>query len=712
MRLSPVFKVGTRASKLALIQARQAMENLGSRLPFMRYEIIPFSSPGDRDRVSDLRVSDGDFFTRDLDDAVLEGRIDLAIHSAKDVPEPVRDGLDWFWLPWRAEARDVLVLRENMSVAMLPSRPVAGISSERREAYVRQRFPRAERRPVRGSIEQRLRQLDDGRYDMLLMAAAALERLGWLHRVTEWIPATVLPPPEGQGVLAITYRAGESRLDRLRSMFVKTVRFVGAGAGDAGNLTLAGRRALERAEVCLYDALMDPRLLDFLPLFARRVAVGKRCGRHPLDQQRITAAILDEARRGRRVVRLKGGDAGLFGRLAEELEALDRCHLAYKVLPGVSSLNAATTGTGLLLTRRGVSRGFCVLTPRGAGGRVEPFDAGTRAALPVVFFMALRMATEVKQGLLAEGWSPETPAAVVLDAGSGKERVIRTPLADMPAAAAGAAPSAAGLLIVGEICRYGAPSPAGALQGARVLLTCSEELLERAADAVTDAGGDPLRMPMVRLKAREETRDVLRDIRRYDWLILTSPSAARCLFACLDDAGCDLRRLPRIMTCGPGTAGVLRAARIIPDLTPRTVFGTEGLLQAARAVLKPGQRVLRLRSQKAGPDLADGLAEIGARVTDCVLYVNEPLTYDECPSCDAVFFASSSAVEYFVSQGFPDRIHGAVVVAIGAPTARELERNGLRATVIAEPATVEGAMDALAQHWVAKDFLTIAGENL
>ena len=703
MHSSPGFKAGTRASKLAVIQTRQALDALQRWLPSMACELVPLSSPGDRDRCTDLRDSPADFFTRDLDEAVLEGRLDLAVHSAKDLPDLMIDGLDWFWLPWRADPRDALVLRKGLSIATLPSRPRVGVSSERREAYARQRFPEAETRPIRGSIEQRLQQLDDGGYDLVIMAAAALERLGWLHRVTEWISTTELPPPQGQGALAVTYRMDNPRLNRLRSLFVTTARFVSAGAGNAGNCTLAGRRALEGADVCLYDTLMDARLLDFLPASARRMDVGKRCGDHKISQQDITKTLLDEIRRGRRVVRLKGGDAGLFGRLAEELEALDRHHLAYDVLPGVSSLTAATTGTGLLLTRRGVSRGFCVLTPRGAGGSVESFDSVARAALPIVFFMALGMADAVKRELLADGWSPDTPAAVVLDAGSATERVIRTPLAELPMAAAAAPPAAAGLLMVGAVCRYGTNQRSGALRGARVLLTCSEELLERAATAVTDAGGCPVRMPMLRLSPCDEARETLRDMSRYDWLALTSPSAARCFLACMDAAEHDLRRVPQLMTCGPGTADVLRAARLVPDLMPTTAYGREGLLQTARTTLKPGQRVLRLRSQKAGEKLARELTGLGAEVTDCVLYKNEPIPYDECPSCEAVFFASASAVEHFVSRGFSGRLQQAVIAAIGHPTAQALEQNGIHVDVTAAPSTVPGAIRGLARHFVAKE---------
>ncbi len=703
-RLSPVFKVGTRYSNLAVIQARQAVERLQACVPGMICEIVRGSSPGDRDLDTDLRDSPPDFFTRDLNTMVLGGTLDFAVHSAKDLPDALLSGLDWFWLPSPADPRDVLVLRAGMSPADLPARPVAGVSSDRRSAWVQRRFPGACLQSVRGTIEERLRQLDDGRYDVLVMAAAALERLGLAHRVTEWISTEELTPPDGQGSLAVTYRTGDMRMNRLRTLFVKSVRFVSAGAGSAMHCTLAGRQALAWADVCLYDTLMDSRLLEFLSPSARRIDVGKRCGDHKISQDDITRMMLDAVRRGRRVVRLKGGDAGLFGRLAEELDALEGLALPCEILPGVSSLTAATTGTGLLLTRRGVSRGFCALTPRGAGGSLEPFDAATRAALPMVLFMALRVVDSVVAGLREEGWAPDTPAAVVLDAGGAAERVIYTTLGDVAEAVEGVSAAAAGLLIVGEVCRYGRTHREGALRGARVLLTCSEALQDRAVMEVTDAGGVPVRMPLLRLVPQPAAVDTLRGIAVFDWIVLTSPTAARCFLETLAITGVDLRRIPRLMGCGPGTADVLRQANLLPDLTPAADFSAGGLLQAAAGALTPGQHVLRLRSGRADSGLTEGLKQMGLEVTDCVLYENEPLRYASCPACDAVFFASASAVAYFLEQGFGAVLKDAVVLAIGEPTACALEDAGIKVDVTGVPATVAGAVGALARYAVAKEF--------
>ncbi len=548
-------KVGTRGSRLALAQARDALNRITSLFPFLEFDLVAVETPGDRDLTTDLRVSPADFFTRDLDEAVRAGRVDLAVHSAKDLPDPVPPDLDWFWLPWREDPRDAWVLPAGKKLSDLPAAPVIGVSSERREAYARSRFPQAVLKPVRGSILSRLGQLDAGAYDAVLMAGAALRRLEQEERVTEWVPLAALPVPAGQGYLAITFRMGDPVWTRVRGYFVKAVRFVGAGVGSSEYCTWGGVKDLRQAEVCLYDVLMDDQLLEFLPFSAERVFVGKRCGEHAVRQPDITGLIAKYARQGKRVVRLKGGDPGLFGRLAEETDELDRLGLPYRVRAGVSALTAATTGTGMLLTKRGVSRGFTALTPRAEGGVVAGVSLEARRRLPLVLFMSVRVAAEMAAQLLEEGWDGQTPAALVFDAGAEEERIFRTTLAGLrEGAAAVTQTDAPGLLVIGEAAAGAYRRDTGALRGCRVLLTCSEALLDKTALRVVDFGGVPLLRPLIRLTPCAEAERAVARIASFDWVVLTSPSAVHLFMGMIRQAGIDLRRLPRVMACGPGSA--------------------------------------------------------------------------------------------------------------------------------------------------------------
>lgn len=705
------FKLATRPSRLALIQAEEAIRAINRTLPRIRFTLVPCSTPGDRDKTTDLRESDADFFTRDLHKAVLSAQADCAVHSAKDLEENLPPGMDWFWLPGPADRRDVLVLRVNETVESLPDGAIVGVSSRRREEYCRRCFPRLQPCGIRGDIEDRLAQLDAGKYDMLLLAGAALQRLGLQHRISRWIPLEELSPPEGQGYLAVTFRAGDPRFLRIRSLFVKPVIFAGAGSGSAEACTLDAWNALVRCDVCFHDNLVSADLLERLPQNVERVEIGRRCGDPTVSQHEINALITKAARQGKRVVCLKGGDPGIFGRLAQEIEALDALQLPYRVIPGVTSLSAATTGTGMLLTRRGVSRGFTVMTPREQGGGCAAIRADARASLPLVFFMGVGVLPELVKQLLADGLPPNTPAAVVFDAGSVDEMVIRGSLADIEARVApvldGAESSRSGtqhrsagfrpgLVLVGGFSSHSYHPEWGALMGRRVLLPCSEALQRRAADAVRDFGGIPIVLPLIRTIPNRNCIPVLKTLPEFEWIVITSPSAVRILMHLLQEAGLDARALPRMIVAGPGTASEFKRYGVVPDLMPHRDFGASGVLELAKRSLPAGAKLLRLRSDAAGPDLAQALTRAGFRVEDCTLYANEPLQPERIPDHDAVFFASSSAVTAFMSLRPPESLRTKLVVAMGYPTLATLQNYGVQNAWAARESTVDAAIQALA----------------
>ena len=418
------FKTGTRDSPLAVTQAKGALVELHRAIPFVRFDLVELSSPGDRDQATDLNIAADDFFTRDLDDSVLSGKLDCAIHSAKDMVYPPREGLDWFWLPWSEDRRDALVFRKGEARADFPDGGVLGVSSDRREAYGRDYLSGFEQRPVRGAIGVRLEQLDRGDFDALIIAGAALIRLGLEDRVSEWIPFEKLNPPEAQGILGVSFRVGDERFLRIRNTLFPAMTIAGAGPGEPDLATRAAHRALQQSDVCLHDALVSRDFLTELPKRVELLDVGKRSGAHYMTQEEICTVLLNKLREGKRVVRLKGGDPGMFGRLSEEIEALERCGFPYHVIPGVSSFHAATTGTGMLMTRRGLSRGVSLMTPRVAGGQSRSVSRDVRADLPLAFFMAVSRAGAIAEELQADGRSGDEACAVVFSAGSSEERSV------------------------------------------------------------------------------------------------------------------------------------------------------------------------------------------------------------------------------------------------------------------------------------------------
>jgi uroporphyrinogen III methyltransferase/synthase len=695
-----MFKVGTRTSNLALAQTRHVVDRLSRLLPRATFDIQPLSSPGDRDRSLDLRESPADFFTRDLDEAILRGDLDFAVHSAKDMPDPMGPGLDWFWLPWLEDPRDCLVFPAGQGPARIPSLLRIGVSSDRRVAYCRQRFPGAGILPIRGNIEDRLAQLDAHQFDAIIMAGAALIRLGLESRIGEWIPHGDLPTPPGQGRLGLSFRADDSRLTRIRTLFVRPVAFVGAGAGDAGMCTTKGLAELKACDVCIHDALLDPSLLMALPSHAERIDAGKRAGETAPAQADITEWILRHARRGCRVVRLKGGDPGIFGRLAEETEGMEALSLPFRVIPGVSSLNAATTGTGMLLTRRGVSQGFCAITGRAAGGVPADVSASARGRLPVVVFMAGSAAATVTDQLRRDGWAASTPATAVFAAGTEEETIVAGTLENL--AARMTADGLPALLICGEVAGYRFRGDRGALRGKRILLTFSDALMARAARQVLDYGGIPIPRPMIRSVPRLENLDWLRQLRQYDWLVLTSPSAVDCLMSLLRHTRTDLRGLPRLLVPGPGTAARLETFGLQAEASPDADFGRNGLLTSARKHLRSGESVLCLRSDRAGADLATSLGKTGLRVDDVVLYRNEPVAYEHKPRFDVAVFGSGSGVEALLAQWGRDALAGTIVAAFPGSAGAALTKAGIKVEVESPEPIVESCIGELALHEVRR----------
>ena len=652
------MKCGARGSRLSIAQATNGLRSVASSVEGFKADLIAFVTPGDRDLSTPIEKSAPDFFTRDLDEAVRDGRIDFAIHSAKDLPEPVADDLDWFWLPEREDPRDCWVVRkadEGIFGKAVRNRAIRiGVSSERRSGYARKRFSRAKLLPIRGAIDSRLAQLVEGRYDAVLMAMAGLKRLfpEWKEGCLSFgsaelsvIPISVaeLPPPEGQGRLAVVYRKGNVRMNGIRRTFMKAVRFTSAGIGSPDTMTVRALRDIDEADVVLADELSGASGVGH---DVEWIDVGKRCGAHTKLQPEITRLICDEVRKGKRVVRLKGGDAGLFGRLSEEVEALDALGIPYVVRPGVSALTAATTPNGLLLTKRGEASGFNASTPRSSGTKT-----------PQIFFMATRMAREMLQRFPAE-----ERYAMVWDAYGPNERV-ETGLCGNPQLCEDASP---GLLVVGFA---GTP-----FARRKVLVTCSETIMPRAVCMLEDKGLTPVAWPMISLGLSDGVAQRIEGLeRRYDAVVLTSPVAVRMFFSSWKG---DRRRLPEIWTCGAGTDFELRKYGLSSDIMPPGDFSANGLIAQLKlegSRLK-GKRVLRLRSAKASRIVASSIRRMGAKVDDVVLYGNEPVVRDgvPLPECDAVFFASSSAVECFVAQYGSKTLSGMEIYVIGEPTRNAL----------------------------------------
>ncbi len=695
------FIVGARSSNLSMVQTQNTLNAIKADLNNLSFDLKPFSSAGDKDLNTTLDKSPADFFTDMLDKAVLNGEIDCAIHSAKDLPDILHNDLDWFWLPWQADPRDVIVLPKGQSFDDIPKNPRIGISSDRRKAWADATFTQWQNKNIRGTIEKRIEQLDNGDFDLLLMAGAALVRLNLQERINKWLSIQELAPPEGQGFIALTFKKGDQRFIKLRSFYTKSCCFMGSGPGDENLCTVEGINALQNCDICLHDALIAPRLLENLKDTAKAINVGKRADGIQVRQDKINQLLLDYVRRGFNVVRLKGGDPGVFARLPEETETLSNAGLAYWVIPGLSSLSAATTGTGMLLTRRGVSRGFSVITPRVAGGETKSIMQDIRSKSSLVFFMAIKKIKIVCQQLLADGHNPEESVAVVFAAGTREENILHAKIKNIAEQLNNYDGKKPGLFMVGKFtqAQYLHNTKNGALKGIKVILTCSDAIMPNAKSVVRAFGGVPLAYPLIKLQTNFSAATSFNNITQYDWIALTSPSAVRCFKQIIVANNLDLRKLPNIMVTGTKTKTELNKLGLQADLSPDDDFSSEGILKLFQNKVSGNNlNILRCISSEAPQTLSNGLQNMGHKVDDVILYNNIPIKYDHTPNGDAIFFASASAVTSFINQFGSDLLKKIITVSIGKPCTAKLQSYGIKPTLQANQATVEASIKKLAVH--------------
>jgi uroporphyrinogen III methyltransferase/synthase len=420
------LRVATRKSPLALIQAREVMD----RLPGAIFETLPLDSPGDRDKERSLLAgAPEDFFTRDLDLALLEGRADAAVHSAKDLPYPLPEGLVLAALTDCLDSRDALASRDKRKLDELPAGAKVGVSSASRRKEIGALRPDLEFVSIRGTIGERLSKIDDGEIDALVVAACALKRLGLENRIAEPLPFQTHPL---QGHLAVMVKRGRPELLALFAPIDARRKFgrvflLGAGPGSGDLITLRAKKILGMCDAVVHDALLDQALLDGVTdeLFD----AGKRAGSHSMKQGEICALLYLLASEGKNVARLQGGDPSIFGRSAEEIRYLGERLVPVEIVPGVTAATAAAADTLVSLTQRGVSPGATFLTAHSASeGESIPLKAST-----LVYYMGANRLASLSERLLSEGWAQETPCLLVRNAGLPDESAEKRALEDLGA---------------------------------------------------------------------------------------------------------------------------------------------------------------------------------------------------------------------------------------------------------------------------------------
>lgn len=414
------IRVIARGSRLSRLQVEEVFKNF----PELAYEIKYLESYGDKNQQISLLNGEApaDIFTRELDDAIRQGDADIAIHSAKDLPYPLPEDIEVIALFPAFDTTDSLVSRGHKKLAELPAGSIIGTSSPLRKKGLNELRPDLTIKGIRGCIEERVQQVKDGKYDAAIVATCALKRLGMEDEIAEVLP---FPTHPLQGFLAITAKKGSQALQQAfasKSILDKqgSVSLVGFGPGDPDLLTIKAAKTIDAADIIFYDDLIDDSYLTDKK--AEKIYVGKRAGYHHKEQADINRLLLDAAREGKNVVRLKGGDPMIFAHGSEEIEYLESNLIKVNVIPGITTASALAASQKISLTHRDFSSSVALVS----GHTPQPV---TPDAETLVYYMgAKQLQTIATQLIDKEGWSFNTPVLLTYNVSRPDEQTFETTL--------------------------------------------------------------------------------------------------------------------------------------------------------------------------------------------------------------------------------------------------------------------------------------------
>lgn len=501
------------------------------------------------------------------------------------------------------------------------------------------------------------------------------------------------------------------------------VFLVGAGPGDPGLITVRGKNLLAQADVVVYDRLANPDLLAHTSPEAQRIYAGKKPDQHTLSQSEINELLVEKAKEGMMVVRLKGGDPFVFGRGGEEAQVLMKNGISFEIVPGITSAIAAPAYAGIPVTHRGVAGSFAVIT----GHRRKAFDQddvgdvlglawGALAEIDtLIFLMGVGNLPVIARELVAAGRPGDTPIALIHRGSSPQQKVVTGTLSTIAEEAVNNDMRPPAAIVVGQVVglrqdiQWFDNLP---LFGKRVVVTRARAQASALSDQLRSLGADPFEFPTIAIRPPDDWRPLdqaIENLSKYDWVIFTSVNGVGYFWERLEKAGKDTRALGRakIAAIGPATADALYQKGITADLVPDD-FVSEALLEHMPSVR--GERILLPRANIARPKLADGLEEAGARVDEVAAYQTELGGGDkvhlmrevlEKGEIDVITFTSSSTVRNFMEilgeiPPLPDFVTIACIGPITAQTARE---NGFAVHVVAEEYTIDGLVEALIDHF-------------
>ena len=493
------------------------------------------------------------------------------------------------------------------------------------------------------------------------------------------------------------------------------VYLVGAGPGDPGLITVKGRECIEKADVLVYDYLAAPSHLAYAKKGAEIIYVGKKGGDHTLSQDGINALLVEKAKTGATVTRLKGGDPFIFGRGGEEAEVLIAEGIAWEVVPGVTSAIAAPAYAGIPLTHRKFTATLSLVTghedPNKENSNID-WDAISKSGT-IVFFMGVRNLPNIVEKLSACGKPAETPVALVRWGTTTSQETVAGTLSTIVEDVKKAGLKSPSIIVVGEVVslrdtmKWFENRP---LFGKRVVITRARKQASGLTSKLMELGAECLEAPVIEIEPIEGSKpvdDALATLKEYDWVVFTSVNGVITFFDRLFEKGLDARAMGSLKTAciGPSTAAELKKYGIGTDILPDS-YVAESVVEAFASQAMKGAKILLPRAEEARPVIPVELTKMGAEVNEVAVYrtaidatssekVAEALTNRDV---DMVTFTSSSTVKNFVSMipnGDLSLMEGVTVACIGPVTEETAKELGLTPHLVAESFTIDGLVDTI-----------------
>ncbi len=497
------------------------------------------------------------------------------------------------------------------------------------------------------------------------------------------------------------------------------VYLVGAGPGSPGLITVRALECIRKADVIIYDYLSNPVFLKSAKPSVKIIYAGKKAGNHALSQAAIQRLMIREARAGRTVIRLKGGDPFLFGRGGEEAENLHKLRIPFEVVPGVTAATAAPAFAGIPITHRSHASAVAMIT-----GHEDPAKIGDqkfRTSIDyknlaqfrgtLVFFMGVERAARIASELIRNGKNPSTPAAIVRWGTTGKQQTLTGKLVEIGKRAQKSGFRPPALIVVGDVVglrkqlNWFEKLP---LFGKRIVVTRTRNQAGELRKRLEELGADVLELPTIEIQPPEDPtplRQAISRIHLFDWLVFTSPNGVDFFFAEFLKRRGDIRRLGevRLAAIGPATAARLQERGLSVDLMPRAYVAE----QVAAAMKKtPGRgRVLLARADIARDALPRLLRQAGYAVEDVIAYRTKRPAKSEAVAelmergADLVTFTSSSTAENFAGLVGKKRIRKIPgqprFVSIGPITSATMQKLGLKVAREAKVYTIQGLVDCI-----------------